>query len=152
VKRPILLIGADLAESTPKTRAGERLIWLDAGTVALLREHRKDQLRARMAAGGSWQDDDLIFCRPDGTPWRPDHVTRRFQSIARWAGLPPIKLHEGRHSAVSMQREAEVDPALTQRTVGHSTASMTSHYTHPQAQAYRAAAEATAAQVDGAAQ
>ena len=27
---------------------------------------------------------------------------------------------------------------------------MTSRYTHPQAQAYRAAAEATAAQVDGA--
>ena len=112
VERPILLIGADLDESTPKTRAGQRVIWLDARTVSLLREHRKDELRARMAAGAAWQDDDLVFCRPDGTPWRPDHVTRRFQSIARRAGLPVIKLHEGRHSAASMQREAEVDPEL----------------------------------------
>jgi hypothetical protein len=47
-----------------------------------------------------------------------------------------------------MQREALVDPELTQRTVGHSNVGMTRHYTHPQAQAYRSAAEATAAQVD----
>jgi integrase len=64
------------------------------------------------------------------------------------AALPPIKLHEGRHSAVSMQREALVDPELTQRTIGHSNAGMTRHYTHPQAQAYRSAAEATASHVD----
>ena len=33
VRRPILLIGADVTESRPKSTAGERLIWLDAGTV-----------------------------------------------------------------------------------------------------------------------
>lgn len=150
VERPILLIGADVTEGRPKSRAGERLIWLDAGTVSLLREHRKSQLRARMAAGTAWQDNDLIFCQDDGTPWKPDYVTRRFQAIARAAGLPPIKLHEGRHSAASLARDAAVDPEIRRKTLGHADAAMTSHYTHIEAQAHRAAAEAVAALVEGA--
>jgi integrase len=148
VDRTVLLIGSEVTEGTPKTRAGERLIWLDSKTTGLLRRHRAVQDLERQFAGEAWQDNGLIFCRNDGTPYRPDYVTRRFQAVARAAGLPPIKLHEGRHSAVSMQREALVDPELTQRTVGHSNVGMTRHYTHPQAQAYRSAAEATAAQVD----
>jgi integrase len=148
VDRTVLLVGSEVTEGTPKTRAGERLIWLDSKTIELLRRHRAVQDLERQFAGEAWQDSDLVFCRNDGAPYRPDYVTRRFQAVARAAGLPPIKLHEGRRSAVSMQREALVDPELTQRTVGHSNVGMTRHYTHPQAQAYRSAAEATAAQVD----
>lgn len=48
LERPVLLIAAEVTEGKPKSKAGERLIWLDAGTVQLLREHRKAQLRARM--------------------------------------------------------------------------------------------------------
>ena len=149
VERPLLLGSDGVYESTPKTRAGARTYWLDPLTVKLLDQHGRDQRKARMAAGPAWQDHGLVFCHEDGTPWRPDHVYRRFQAIARQAGLPVIKLHEGRHTAVSNQFDAGVHPELTQRTVGHATAGMTRHYTHPQAQAYRAAASAAAAQVDG---
>ena len=76
-----------------------RLIWPDAETARLLREHRTEQLRARMRAGGAWQDNDLILCPDDVTPCRPDYVTRHFKALAAQAGLPVIKVHEGRHSA-----------------------------------------------------
>lgn len=69
--------------------------------------------------GEGWQDSDLIFARDDGTPWRPDHVTRRFQVIARDAGLLVIKLHEGRHSAASLARDAAVDPEIRRKMLGH---------------------------------
>jgi integrase len=151
VKRPIVLIGGDVVESAPKTRTGDRLIWLDAGTVRLLREHRKAQLAVRLRAGGAWQDSDLIFCRDDGTPWRPDYVTRRFKVLAAQAGLPVIKLHEGRHSAASLAHDAQVDPEIRRKTLGHADAAMTSHYTHIEAAAHRAAAEAVARLVEGAA-
>jgi integrase len=149
VERPLLLGSDGVYESTPKTRAGARTYWLDPLTTKLLDQHHKDQRKARMAAGPAWADHELVFCHEDGSPWRPDHVYRRFQAIARAAGLPVITLHEGRHTAVSNQWGAGVDPELTQRTVGHATAAMTRHYTHPQVQAYRAAAQAAAAQVDG---
>jgi integrase len=109
VRRPIVLIGGDVVESAPKTPTGDRLIWLDARTVRLLREHRKAQLGARLRAGEAWHDNDLMFCKDDGTPYRPDYVTRRFKALAAQAGLPVIKLHEGRHSAASLARDAEVD-------------------------------------------
>jgi hypothetical protein len=58
VEKPVLLVGADVIEGRPKCRAGERLIWLDAETIRLLREHRKAQFRQRMAMGEARQDSD----------------------------------------------------------------------------------------------
>ncbi len=68
--------------------------------------------------------------------------------LARRAGLPPIKLHEGRHSAASLARDAEVDPEIRRKTLGHADQAMTSHYTHIEATAHRAAAEAVAQLVE----
>ena len=144
VRRPIVLIGAEVVESTPKTKTGDRLIWLDVESSRLLREHRKAQLKTRMKAGETWKDNDLIFCQDDGAPYRPDYVTRRFKALAAKAGLPVIKLHEGRHSAASLAFDAEVDPEIRRKTLGHADAAMTSYYTHIEAQAHRAAAEAVA--------
>ncbi len=148
VERPVLLIGAEVTEGRPKSRAGERLIWLDAETIRLLKEHRTAQLKTRMKAGPAWADNDLVFCQDDGTPWKPDYVSRRFKALAAEAGLPPIKLHEGRHSAASLARDAEVDPEIRRKTLGHADQAMTSHYTHIEAQAHRAAAEMVAKLVE----
>ena len=64
--------------------------------------------------------------------------------------LPVIKLHEGRHSAASLARGAEVDSEIRGRTLGHADAAMTAHYTHIEAEAHKAAAEAVAKLVEGA--
>jgi integrase len=77
-------------------------------------------------------------------------VSRRFKVIAKAANLPPIKLHEGRHSAASLARDAAVDPEIRRKTLGHADAAMTSHSTHIEAQALLAAAEAIAQLVEGA--
>jgi hypothetical protein len=72
--------------------------------------------KARLMAGESWQDNDLIFCQGDGTPYKPDAVSRRFKRLPALAGVPVIKLHEGRHSAASPARDAAVDPDIRRRT------------------------------------
>jgi integrase len=71
VDRTILERDGHLVEGKPKTKAGVRRIYLDAETAELLTAHRKTQLAARMRAGADWHDNDLIFARFDGTPWRP---------------------------------------------------------------------------------
>lgn len=128
------------------------MIFLDAASLELLKAHRRAQLAARMLAGQAWQDHGLIFCRDDGTPWPPDYVSRRFRELAKAAGVPVIKLHKGgRHTASSLGHDAKVDPEIRQRThIKHATAEMTSHYTHPEAAAYRQAAEDVAKLVEGA--
>lgn len=150
---PVLKLGGKLHEEErgAKTRAGRgRRIWLDAGTIGLLREHREKQYWERLTAGDDWTDKDLIFCKPDGTPHNPDRVYRRFRRLAAEAGVPVIKLHEGgRHTQASLANDAGIDAEIRRKTLGHSDAAMTSHYTHIQAEANRAAAEALAALVDG---
>jgi integrase len=144
VHRPVLQLGGEITEGKAKSRAGARKIWLDKGTVALLKAHRKAQVAARLRASTAWQDNDLVFSREDGSPYPPDYVSRRFKEIARAAGLPVIKLHEGRHSAASLARDAGVDPKIRQEQLGHATGAMTDHYTHVLADQHLAAAEAVA--------
>jgi integrase len=147
----LLQLGGKITPGKPKTRTSSRTIFLDAASLELLKALHAAQLRARMKAGAAWQDHGLIFCRADGTPFPPDYVSRRFKAIAKAAGLPVIKLHEGgRHTAASLGDDAGVDAEIRQRTLGHATAAMTAHYTHPEAARFRQAAEDVAAYVEGA--
>jgi integrase len=125
VTRPILQLGGRLVEGRPKTRAGERAISLDAGTVSLLRAHRTQQRARRLAWGGLYNDHDLVFAREDGTPIPPDYVSRHFGELAIEAGLPRIRLHEGRHTAATLALEAGIDIKLVSDQFGHSTTTIT---------------------------
>ncbi|WP_067071594.1 tyrosine-type recombinase/integrase [Carbonactinospora thermoautotrophica] len=105
--------------------AGERFVSLDAETVELLKAHRKRQHAERFAMGEAYQDNDLIFRREDGTPYPPDYVTKHFGELAEAAGLPRIKLHEGRHTAASLALEAGLDVKIVSDQMGHSTTRIT---------------------------
>ncbi len=143
----VLQLGGKLViGGKPKTKAGERLIFLDAETAELLRQWRKAWLAMRLRAG-AWDDSKLIFCQPDGRPWNPDHVSRRFKRLAAQAGVPIIKLHEARHSAISLMRDAGVEQAIRMREAGHSDTEVADRYTHVLIEAHQAAAEQVAALV-----
>jgi integrase len=151
VARPIVQLGGTLHEETgAKSEAGNRKVLLDGETVRLLRRHREAQDLERMLAGEAWEDNDLIFCRDDGTPWRPDHVSKHFKKLAAQAGVPVIKLHEGgRHSANSLMRDAGIDQEVRMREVGHAGKDVNDRYTHLMEETHRAAAEQTASYVLG---
>ncbi len=140
--RPILQLGGKLhEEATAKSRAGDRLVFLDRKTAELLRAHRETQELERMLAGEAWQDHDLIFCQPDGRPWNPDHVSKRFKRLAAQAGVPVIKLHEGgRHTGNSLMRDAGMDREVRMREVGHASTDINDRYTHVLEEAHLAAA------------
>ena len=147
VKRTDLQLGGKLHEEpAAKSKAGDRLVFLDAETADLLRAHHKTQLRARMKAGPAWQDNDLVFCQAEGRPWNPDHVSKRFRKLAAQAGVPVIKLHEGgRLTGNSLMRDAGVDQEVRMREVGHAGRDINNRYTHVLIEAHLAAAEQTAA-------
>jgi len=143
VQSTVLQLGGKVVTGgRPKTKAGERRVYLGPETAELLRAHRKALLVARLRAGQAWQDNDLIFCQPDGRPWNPDHVSRRFRRLAAEAGVPVIKLHEARHSAISLMRDAGVDREIRMREAGHADQQVADRYTHLMDTAHLAAASA----------
>src|SRR5512141_1828220 len=66
---------------TPKPRAGRRDIPIPAETVDVLRNHRRQALELRMSLGmGKLAPEALVFCRFDGQPLPPNHVTERWRN------------------------------------------------------------------------
>jgi integrase len=96
---------------TPKTAKGRRTVKLDAGTVAALLEHRKQQLAERLMMGAGWTDLDLVFCRVDGTMLHPERFTPSFSDAARRLGLPRLGPHVAmRHGWATLALENGIHP------------------------------------------
>ena len=114
-----------LTFSQPKTRHGRRSVDLDAETVALLRAHRKEQLEERLVFGPAYEENGLVFRHPDGRPIHPDVFSVAFKRAAKAAGLPPIRLHDLRHTHVALLAAAGVPAKVIQERVGHHSAGFT---------------------------
>ncbi|GAA2407321.1 tyrosine-type recombinase/integrase [Streptomyces glaucosporus] len=133
----------------PKTASGEdRVIDLDEGTVGALLAHRMRQDAEREQWGEAYKDHGLVFAREDGSPLRPDDVTKLFGALVDEAGLRRVRLHDLRHGQASLMLAAGVDLAIVSKRLGHSSISITSDtYSHLLAGVGRDAAERASALV-----
>jgi len=143
IEQQRLAYGRIIAVGPPKTAASRRTIALDAGTVRILRAHRRRQ-RGHQAASG-WHDDGYVFTTPTGQPLHPDFVTRRFRRLVILSGLPPVRLHDLRHGAASLALAAGTDLKTVQAMLGHTSIVLTADtYTSDLHELQITAAEATA--------
>lgn len=111
-----------------KSATSRRTITLPDSLVALLREHRTRQREARLLAGPAWRGNEqgLVFTTRVGTPLDGPNVTKYFQRHLERAGLPHMRFHDLRHSAVTfMAASGEVPLEVARDIVGHSDARLT---------------------------
>lgn len=104
--------------SAPKTTRSRRTVALDAETVRVLRDHKREQARA----GGL---GELVFARAGGLPLLPHGVSKAFRSAIEAAGVPVIRLHDLRHGHASNALAAGVHPKVVSERLGHSTVAFT---------------------------
>lgn len=136
---------------TPETAKGRRTIVLDKATVTALREHRRVQAQERLMMGEGWTDNDLVFCRVDGTMLHPERFTRSFSDAIKRLGLPAVRLHDLRHGWATMALQAGVHPKVVQERLGHANIGITlDTYSHVTAGLHDDAAETVAAMFTGA--
>lgn len=109
----------------PKTSMGRRNITLPTGAVTALKAHRKRQQEERLRAGPHYQDHDLVFCLPDGSPVPPYEVSRKLGNILKGAGLPPVRFHDLRHTHATLLLEQGVHPKVVSERLGHSSITVT---------------------------
>jgi integrase len=72
-----------------------------------------------------WTDCGLVFTTEIGTPLEPRNVLRRFDALARKAGLEGVHLHTLRHSAASFLPAAGTHTKVVQEHLGHSPYAIT---------------------------
>lgn len=93
VRQTLVHIANKVRFSEPKTKAGQRSVALDQGTVVALRDHRRRQLEERLARGPARSDTGLVFTREDGQFIHPGGFSKMFDRLVTKARLPRIPLH-----------------------------------------------------------
>jgi integrase len=149
VRQSVQLVDGRIVVGAVKTARSRRRIDLDAGTVAILRSHRRNQASERLMAGAGWRDHDLVFTAPDGSNLNPDTLTQWFDRTVRRTELPRIRLHDLRHTHASHLLAAGVNVKVVSERLGHASTSFTlDRYGHTLPGQQATAAAAVAALVD----
>jgi integrase len=115
-------VRGSLVFGPPKTRAGRRRVPIPALVAEALGEH----------LGGGGPRDRWVFPAPDGGTVRLASWRRRFWLPATHAAaLDGLRIHDLRHTAVSLWLAAGADPVVVARRAGHSsTVTVMDRYGH----------------------
>ncbi len=84
----------------------------------------KDRQESAAVTFGAWSSP-WVETDLDGRPIQPQAFTRRFQSAAKRAGLPVPRLHDGRHTAATLELQAGVPNHVVSGRLGHEQVSTT---------------------------
>lgn len=120
----IYLNGVGYREVGPKTKASKRTIPLIPLAQVALEKHRTRQLKARMEAE-IWKEKDLVFCDGEGDYMNFATLYRAFYKVLAQAELPPMRIHDLRHSAATLLLALKVSIKVIQAILGHSSLMMT---------------------------
>jgi site-specific recombinase XerD len=103
---------------------------LPSPVAALLRSHRAQQARDRLAAANVWEDFDVVFAQENGRPLDPRADWQEWADILAEAGVPHAGTHAMRHSAATISLAEGTAIAVVQELLGHSDIRVTRGYSH----------------------
>lgn len=120
-------LGVEPAEffELPKSGKG-RSIKLSRKAVEALRSHRAGQAGEKLRLGSLWQDGGLVFPTTTGTTTSGTNLLGRyFRPLLKRADLPPVRLHDLRHTCATILLMAGKHPKYVQELLGHASISIT---------------------------
>jgi integrase len=109
-------------DSDGKSDDSRRTLALDPVTADALRRYveRWEEEKRQFGHNGEW-----LFCHHEGRPIHPDTITKWFRQLSRKAGLPPIKLHDVRHSYATAALRAGVPVKVVSERPGNASVAFT---------------------------
>jgi integrase len=125
VVQTVTTVNDKIVVTPPKTPRSRRSVSLDPVTVVALEQCRLAQKRERLAAGSLWSDESWVFTDEIGRPVHPTSFSRLFERSAAKADLPPIRLHDLRHTYATLALTAGVHPKIVSERLGHATVGIT---------------------------
>jgi integrase len=118
---------AELLEAADTTRLFPFLVLADASGC-----RRGEMLALQWPdIDADYCDNNLVFCKPDGSYYKPDKVSVRVTELVRKCGLKSAELHALRHTHASGLLSKGVPIPAVAKRLGHKNASVTrSIYSH----------------------
>ncbi len=143
IERGIVTGPDGLVEKGTKTHSARR-VSLDAGTAAILAEHRQRMVHLAATCRVEVAADAFVFSNAAdaSVPWFPDSVSRSFKRLCEKEGVPDVRLHDLRHFVATQLLSAGVDVRTVAGRLGHRNAATTLNvYAHFVEQTDRNAAD-----------
>jgi integrase len=114
----------------PKSRNGKRTLPLDDELVTALTDLRKRQIRESENADTAYraglddlewytEGDEYVVTDELGIPIHPETYSDEFTRLLKRAGLPKIRLHDSRHTTLSLMEKAGVPISVISKWAGH---------------------------------
>ncbi|MGE5543626.1 MAG: tyrosine-type recombinase/integrase [Bacillota bacterium] len=108
-----------------KNSNSRRTIELDARTVQLLRIHQK---LMKTTVRPMKREKSLVFQAQDGRPLKYEAIRKTLRFALKKARLPHMRIHDIRHSVITLLLEEGVAPILVATLVGQDVATTVGRY------------------------
>ena len=125
VRRALIPINREVVVSEPKTAKGRRVVALDPSTIEVLKAQAARQLNEQDEWDEAWIDSGLVFTAENGGPLDPESISRYWRQAVKKSMLPPIRLHDLRHTHATLALQAGIHPKVVSERLGHATVSIT---------------------------
>lgn len=109
----------------PKNKSSRRVISIAEDDTKILKKLKIKQNENKLLFGPEYQNNNLVFCKSDGSKIYPNTTTNRFKLLAKRIGLNSVSLHDLRHTHATLMLQAGVHPKVVQERLGHSTITTT---------------------------
>jgi integrase len=114
----------------PKTSRGRRSLPLDPPLAEALRRTHQATVTEAVVRTLTSPADRWVTVDEMGEPLRPERYGDLFTTLAAEAGLPRIRLHDARHTALTLLLERGVPVHVVARFAGHDPAITMRQYAH----------------------
>ena len=122
-------------EPSAKTASSIRSFPMSEEVSSYLLRLKAQQAAQKVTEGYNHDWDDFVCVRPNGDLIPPEYVTRAFPKLCEECGLRRLKLHELRHTNISLLLAEGASMKELQEWAGHSSYATTANtYSHIQAQ------------------
>ncbi|MEN6462177.1 MAG: tyrosine-type recombinase/integrase [Syntrophomonas sp.] len=86
----------------PKSAGSVRTIDLPEGVVPILKRYKALQAENRPKLGSGYHEGNYVYCQPDGRPYAPGYISKKFTAFLKKHELKLIRFHDLRHSNATL--------------------------------------------------
>lgn len=114
-----------------KTANSTRKIPILKTLEPILKQHLKYIQANRKALGKLYKNNNMVFCKEDGSYLDPDTVLEKYYKLAEKAKIKKCTFHALRHTFATRALESGMPPKVVSKILGHSSVQFTlDTYTH----------------------
>lgn len=131
IKTARVVVDGKSFEKNTKTEKSTRTLMLTDDLEKLLIKEKQRQKEAKEFYGDLYNENGFIIVTDDGTPFKPNYLSKKFSVMIERNKLKKITLHGLRHTFATLANSMGVPLYNISRALGHSTVETTSRiYTH----------------------